>query len=336
MGQPSYLVMALGVLNLLLAAAGLLLVYFDWGAARRREFLYLYFTSEEKPGANYFYAAKRRRAQFSRLLAAFAVLLLQQTVAVWIAVAVAEPGSYEHWLTWWQDGQTHPSISLAVWLYPWLYHLEILGLGLLAFGLLFPSSQDRSAAHDVLTAGFVGCWLLFALAASGGLFGEQTAAVERWVAIAVRTIVFGWVLWRLAGRSESIRAADGLLHAEPTSIVMAFGVWWIGHSLGDVLANPAGAPLGMILALAPIVLAIARGVLSEYETVESSRHRMGRERAVIFSFLQRIGAAFTTAVEVDAVLRIVAESALETTEASAGAIFLYHAERGVLEPRVVL
>ena len=68
---------------------------------------------------------------------------------------------------------------------------------------------------------------------------------------------------------------------------------------------------------------MARNVMSQYEGVESSRHRLGRERAVIFSFLQRIGHAFSSAVEVEQILEIVLDSSLKTTEASAGAIYLY-------------
>ena len=162
MNGPSSLVLALGVLNLLLVGAGLLMVYFDWSAARRREFLYLYFT-EERPGANYFYSAKRRRAQFSRLLAAFSVLLLQQILSAWALASVADASTWDEWQNWWQDGQMRPSISSAVSLSPWIYYLEVLGLGLLAFGFLYPHTNERAGRHDVFAAAFVALWAVFVL-----------------------------------------------------------------------------------------------------------------------------------------------------------------------------
>jgi sigma-B regulation protein RsbU (phosphoserine phosphatase) len=335
MSQPSYFVMALGVLNLLLAAAGLLLVFFDWSAARRREFLYLYFT-EEKPGANYFYSAKRRRAQFSRLIAAFAVILLQQIIASWVYASASDPLDYAQWINWWQTGAPHPSINLAVTLYPWIYYFEIFGLGLLAFGILYPASPDHSSRHDMTSAIFVALWAIFVAIDVLGFVGNDSTGFLRYTSLAARTALVIWVIWRILRSRDEDSTNHGLLRFDPMMMVAAFGAWWVGHTLGDLYGSPLGAAMGMLLALVPIILTIARGVIGEYETVESSRHRMGRERAVIFSFLQRIGAAFTTSVEVDEVLRIVAESALETTEASAGAIYLYHAETKKLEPRVVL
>ena len=88
--------------------------------------------------------------------------------------------------------------------------------------------------------------------------------------------------------------------------------------------------------MALLVGAVARGSLNDYESMELSRHRLGRERSVIFTFLKRLGEAFTTDVEVDQVLGIILESALETTDASAGAIYLFDAEHAELDPRVVL
>jgi len=113
----------------------------------------------------------------------------------------------------------------------------------------------------------------------------------------------------------------------------------IGGPISAFILPDASLAIGQAtVALSYIIFVstVAKGVLSEYETIEGSRHRLGRERQVIVSYLQRIGAAFTTAVEVEQVLQIILESGLETTEAAAGAIYLYHAETGTLEPRVVL
>jgi sigma-B regulation protein RsbU (phosphoserine phosphatase) len=133
--------------------------------------------------------------------------------------------------------------------------------------------------------------------------------------------------------------ALGLLQVSSRVLLMAFALWCTGPIVGWFLPVTPAFGIGQvatILSYFILVAAVGRGVLAEYEQIEGSRHRLGRERQVIVTYLQRIGDAFTTAVNVDQVLKIVLESALETTEASAGAIYLYHADTKLLEPRVVL
>src|SRR5690606_34832792 len=136
MSQPSYFVLALSVLNLLLVAAGVLLVYLDWSAARRREFLYLYFT-EERPGAGYYSAARRRRTQYTRLLIAFVALLLSELTAVMVYTFVAHPADWAAWHRWLQSGKFVAVVAGAVGLLPWLHLLEIFGMVWLAAGFLY-------------------------------------------------------------------------------------------------------------------------------------------------------------------------------------------------------
>src|SRR5690606_4987218 len=91
---------------------------------------------------------------------------------------------------------------------------------------------------------------------------------------------------------ESARAIEpGLLAIEPRAMILAFGAWLIGSFLADMNWMIGGLALGHTIAYCVLVGMVARGVLSEYESVESSRHRLGRERQVIISFLRRIGAA---------------------------------------------
>ncbi len=304
---------SLGMLNLLLVAAGLLLTYFDWSAARRREFLYLYF-AEDKPGVNYFAAARRRRAQYTRLLTAFFLLVVGEFLIANLFIGVHDTEPVQRWVQ----------------------VLRMLGLAMLGLGFLFGSETGKRFNLDAWIGGFVCVWAIFALLVAGGVFksGQTVMIVSSVVRLLIAALFTG-----MAWRQRRQEVAQGLLQSSGDMLSMAFLLWAI-EPLGNLLGQPDEAlVLGQVVAALSyclLVMMVARGVLAEYETVESSRHRLGRERQVIFSFLQRIGAAFTTAVEVDQVLRIVLESALETTEASAGAIYLYHADTGLLEPRVVL
>jgi sigma-B regulation protein RsbU (phosphoserine phosphatase) len=317
MTQISYTMVSLGIFNLLLVAAGLLLTYFDWSAARRREFLYLYF-SEDKPGASYFAAARRRRAQYTRLLVAFVILFCAEFTALLFLVTDSN------------------SASLSMW----MQCLRMVVPVLLGAGFLFNPDSPRHAMLDVLVTGFVAAWVMFLVAVMSGAFGDLIATehVVALVSRVVRVFTVGLLLAALWRRRET-ETSQGLLQASEGVLAVAFVAWLLGPITGFLASLDTAlfaGQIGACLAYGLLVTLIARGMLLEYETVESSRHRLGRERYVIFSFLQRIGAAFTTAVEVEQVLQIILESALETTEASAGAIYLYHAESGLLEPRVVL
>lgn len=130
------------------------------------------------------------------------------------------------------------------------------------------------------------------------------------------------------------------------ALIGAF-VFWLGGNIvsrlpergegliSSLFGNPAAVTMGETVAIALLVAMIARHVLAEYEVMEHSRHRLGRERQVIIQFLQRIGVAFSTVPEVETVLDLILSSALETTEAHAAAIYLYDPETGRFGPPVV-
>lgn len=342
--SPSYLVLGFGVLNLLLAAAGLLLVYFDWSAARRREFLYLSF-SEEKPGVNYFAAARRRRTQYTRLLAAFFVLLVREFLAVVLYAQVTRPDQWKGWVSWWMGHNVNylndtDAIVLAIRFWSWVTCLSIFGLTLLGFGLLYEPHDKRESRTNALVGTFLVVWVLFSLGVSANVLRSDpdvvagTAAAIYRVTPVLRFVILGSIMFGFMRRKpESVER--GMLAYDPATMVIAFSFWLVGSILGDLLYSPAIFPMGQCVTYLALVAIIAKGVLAEYESVESSRHRMGRERQVIFSFLQRIGLAFTKELQFDQVLRIVLDTALETSEASAGAIYFYHPDTGILDPRVV-
>lgn len=342
MSQTPTVVFALSVINLLLTAAGLLFVYFDWNASRRREYLYLYFT-EEKPSYDYFAAARRRRIQYTRLLVAFGVLSIRQFLALVLAASVSQVEVWGAYLTWWRGGPLSPGIGLAVALEPWLSLLEVLGLAWLGFALLYDKNDHGKDAHGgnmvpaLLISGFATLWAIFVLCFMVGAFGkgDQAYTVVHWATLVVRMILLAVFIGILLKRDEK-SVARGLLEFNPTTFTVAFVGWMIGSGLSEFSRNPSTYPLGLFFAFALVVGSIAKGTLNDYESLELTRHRIGRERGVIYTFLKRLGAAFTTEVEVDQILKIILESALETTEASAGAIYLLNTKENSLEPRVVL
>ena len=330
-------VFALSVLNLLLCAGGLLFVYFDWNAARRREYLYLYFT-EEKPSYDYFAAARRRRIQYTRLLMAFGVLSIRQFLSLIVTASVFQGGAWDNWMLWWGSGEVGPGIRMATNIWPWLGVLETIGLALLGYALLHEWKMRGTEASKLplqILSGVAALAGVLALLYTSGLLGKNAHTIMSGATLVLRVCLLSFLLVTLRARATEKEVA-GLLVFPATSISIALGVWLVTLSLGDFLHNPALYPLGLFVAMAVFVGSIARGSLNDYESMELSRHRLGRERGVIFTFLKRLGEAFTTDVEVNQVLSIILESALETTEASAGAIYLFDAEKTELDPRVVL
>lgn len=327
---------ALSVLNLLLVGAGLLFVFFDWNAARRREFLYLYF-AEEKPSHQFFAVARRRRIQYMRLLFALGILGFRQFLAVILAASVSQPKDWSSWIAWWQNGVLAPDIRLAVGLQPWLGFLEAIGLALLVYALLCewePKFRDLPLL-SLLLAGFSGLWSVLLLLYITNVLGGNAASIFLGAAIVSRISLLVF-LWFGLHSSDRRNEPGGVFALGPNGLKVFVASWLLIPTLGSVSQNPALYPIGIFLAFCALVLALSRSTLGDYENMEMSRHRLGRERSVILTFLQRIGAAFTTQVEVGAILKIILESALETTEASAGVVYAINANKHELEPRVVL
>lgn len=184
MSQLSYVVMALGVLNLLVVASGLLMVFFDWTAARKREFLYLYF-GEEKPGISYFLAARHRRAQYTRLLAAFFILFMRELLSAFSAASVSRPEEWQQWVAWWGSGLNNlpdSSLALAADMLPWMYLFGILGIALLGHSLLYqphdtPEERGRVTKAELSLGVFVVGWLVFIAVVTANYWRDATVPV---------------------------------------------------------------------------------------------------------------------------------------------------------------
>ncbi len=323
---------ALSVLNLLFCTGGLLFVFFEWNAARRREYLYLFF-NEERPGQEYFSAARRHRIQYTRLLWAFGTLCVRHFLAVFSAASLASP---EGWNAWWGGASNTP---MGIALSPWLGFLESLSLALFLYALLLdwkPRGRDISSLLLVLLVLTAGTWAVLTLAFEVGVLNDsQGSGPVEWATALTRLALGGLLFFTLRARAKE-QAPMGVLVLPFWTATLSFGAWALFPTVGDIVHNPAAYPVGHFIAFSILASAFARSTLNDYETMEMSRHRLGRERSVIFTFLKRLGGAFTTDVEVDQVLGIILESALETTEASSGAIYLYEPLTKRLVPRVVL
>ena len=304
---------SLGLFNLLLVSAGLLLTYFDWKAARRRELLYLY--SEDKAGVEYFEMARRRRAQYLRLVVAFSVLFLAEFLTTNLLFS------------------NRDATKLGVWINCW----HLLGLALLGVGFLFNPESRHKGRADACFVAFLVFWAIYVLLLLLGVTRRWEPFTTHALHDVRGALVLTFVLTTWVRRSAELPA--GLLRATPNALMAAFAVWLITPLVASSMSAPdllLTSQAASFLSYAILVGTVVRNSLNEFEYIEGSRHRLGRERQVILSFLQRIGSAFTTALDPDQVLKIILESALETTEASAGAIYLYHAETGELTPRIVL
>jgi hypothetical protein len=281
-------IFAFSVLNLLLTGAGFLFVYFDWNAARRREYLYLYFT-EEKPSYDYFAAARRRRIQYTRLLFALGVLGARQFLSVILAASVSQPDDWDAWITWWNTGAITQNVRLAVALQPWLGFLEAIGLALLAYALLYewkPKGKDNSSLPTAILAVYSVVWGFLLLLYVTNLFGTHAHSVLLWGTVLSRVAILSFLLFTLRELSEE-KAPQGLFVLNSFTLNVSMASWLILPTIGDLLKSPGAYPLGLFISLFVLVMAVARGTLNDYESMEMSRHRLGRERGVIFTFLKR-------------------------------------------------
>ncbi len=331
---------ALSVFNLLLCSSGLIFVFFEWNAARRREYLYLYF-GDERPGQEYFIAARRHRVQYTRLLWAFSALCLRHFLAMFLATHVAEA---DVWTTWqdWLFGVSSSIPEGTSPLFPWLGFLEALSLALFVYALLLewrPRGRDLGVLPLLVLVATAGIWAVIALLFEIGSFGHAAPMIVQGATVAFRVILGGLLFFALRARAKGKalgKTPMGVFVLPMGTATLAFGAWVLFPTIGDLAGNSVAHPIGHFIAFSLLMTSFARSTLNDYESIEMSRHRLGRERAVIFTFLKRLGTAFTTDVEVDQILRIILESALETSEASAGAIYLFEPRTKRLDPRVVL
>ncbi len=338
--SASILAFALSICNLLLCTSGLLFVFFEWNAARRREYLYLYF-AEERPGQEYFVAARRHRIQYTRLLWAFSALCVRHFLALFLAAGAAQAEIASPWRGW-LLGFAGSSAERMSPLLPYLGALESLALALFLYALLLewkPKGRDVGVLPLVLLSLTALSWAVLTILFETGALGDRGIPVVVGATIAFRVglgaFLFGALRSRARSKTQGLTPM-GILVLPFGTATLAFGSWLLFPTVGDLAQNPLAHPVGHFIAFAALVMAFARSTLNDYESIEMSRHRLGRERSVIFTFLKRLGTAFTTDVEVDQILRIILDSALETTEASAGAIYLFDGRTKRLDPRVVL
>jgi serine phosphatase RsbU (regulator of sigma subunit) len=269
-----------------------------------------------------------------------------------------------------QIGALLQAMRVQVW-----WHLSgVLALILLGTGVLYETRGQQRSLLDRISLTLVALWVTIVVVIMARIYGlwggaavtfnhlAPSASIEKGLALqenlkswmpvvlltrqitfAARTLLVAGILVALWRQSDVERGESEF----PRKLLFAAFGFWIAGSIfsrlpdmgqgfiGSLFGNPAALMLGQTASLTLFVVMIARHVLAEYEVMERSRHRLGRERQVIIQFLQRIGAAFSTAPELETVLDLILSSALETTEAHAAAIYLYHPDTKQLGPPVM-
>jgi sigma-B regulation protein RsbU (phosphoserine phosphatase) len=270
-----------------------------------------------------------------------------------------------------QSGALLQAMRVQIW---WNLS-EIMALILLGAGWLYDLRAQQRSALDTLSGVLVALWAVIVAVIMARIYGfwggdqvifnplspgvsineagrtmgnnlkslMPVAMLATRITDAMRAILILGVVVSMMRRSQAEREESSF---PASTLSMAFILWLAGSIvshlpargeslIGSFFGNPAALILGQSLSLVLFVMLIARHVLAEYEVMERSRHRLGRERQVIIQFLQRIGAAFSTAPELETVLDLILSSALETTEAHAAAIYLYNPETKRLGPPVM-
>ena len=270
-----------------------------------------------------------------------------------------------------QSGALFQAVRVQLW---WQLS-GILALILLGTGVLYEARSQQRSLLDRFSWTLVGLWfalIILIMARIYGLWGgaavnpnqlsadaslwEEGRALQEnlksWMPVVsmTRQVTFIARLLLITGILVALWRQSSLERAEsefPRKLLLAAFGFWIAGSIvsrlpvmgngfiGSLHGNPAALILAQTASLTLFVVIIARHVLAEYEVMERSRHRLGRERQVIIQFLQRIGNAFSTAPELETVLDLILSSALETTEAHAAAIYLYNPDTQQLGPPVM-
>ncbi|MDH7570710.1 MAG: GAF domain-containing protein, partial [Armatimonadota bacterium] len=278
---------------------GLVLVFalIQWGTAQRRELLYFYLTLE-KPVSEYFREARESRAQHSRLAAAALVLLARET----LVLAGLLDGS--------DTSFTDTAGGAGLW-------LQSVGLALLSYALLFPSHGTRPLLVVFAAVSTVVCTAGAAASFAHAWSPSVEAALWRGTqgALALAAIV---VTRSLPASARPLRARAYLL-------------WLVGPVSAVLWAHQAA--MGLFFCV--LTVRVFVNLLDRYDELELGHHRRQRQYEVIVGFLERIGAAYSAALDLQAVLRIVVEAGVETTGASAGAIYLLDSKTQELQVRAV-
>jgi len=196
-----------------------------------------------------------------------------------------------------------------------LLWLQVLGLALLAHALL-PGDYRRRAA----TAGALSVAMLVTAGAMLALLAgwQSEASSLIWARRAQILLAVGVfvVVRRLPAKQYPLPPA-------------AFLLWLVG----PVTVIPALRLTAMAAFYALLGARLFLAMLDRYEQLETSHHRMQRQREVIVGFLERVGGAHGSALDLEQVLRIIVAAGVETTGAGAGAIYLLDPRTRTLQMR---
>src|SRR5262245_6324477 len=96
--------------------------------------------------------------------------------------------------------------------------------------------------------------------------------------------------------------------------------------------------LGLAFPGAILIIALYRRLRMERErsrALAAQVDLLNHRRTIIFDFLHDLGEAFTEGIDLDELLRMIASFSVNTTQASAGAVFLLDNEKRNLKAEVI-
>ncbi|MCD5391149.1 SpoIIE family protein phosphatase [candidate division NPL-UPA2 bacterium] len=119
-------------------------------------------------------------------------------------------------------------------------------------------------------------------------------------------------------------------HANKLSLGVIFFLWLVMALSGGDFRT--GIQLLIYLGL---FLLVYKNILFDFRALEGVKNSLVKEKEVILSFLERIGAALHDAFNLDEVLKMITNYAMTSSQASAGAIFLLSEDKKELTVDVV-
>lgn len=192
---------------------------------------------------------------------------------------------------------------------------QVFGLVVLAYTLL----RAHYAQHALFTLVAAGAGLISVAAELSALTGWQPEATG---------VLGAWVLQALAAGGTCL-AMRAVPKEQRLVAPGAFLLWLVG----PITHVPALGMAAIAVFCAALGARIYRDLLQHHESLELGHHRMQRQHEVIVRFLGRIADAYSAALDLEQVLRLIVSAGVETTGAGAGAIYLLDPETRKLQMR---
>ena len=201
-------------------------------------------------------------------------------------------------------------------LYAFSPDLETWGLILLGFGFLLPPEGEVEAERRTFRLAIFLLTLSFIITSGLSPIGYR---YQIWMK-----------LWQVILTVGIIVLTFRKSHPDRVPLSACFFLWLVMILSGENLRE--GIQLLVYLSL---FLIIYKTILFDFRILEERRSSLEKEKEVILSFLERIGAALHDAFDLDEVLKMIMSCVMASSQASAGAIFLLDKDKKELTVEVV-